>query len=143
MNRIELTKSFFYFFKVCCIFNVMNPAEIYILEQREPFKGILLHLQVIIENTIPELVLKYKYKIPFYYLNDKPFCYLNVPKNKSYVDVGFWSSVHLSVHLDEMVTEGRKMMRSLRYGTVEDIDQEILVAVLKDAESVADKGFWK
>jgi len=66
----------------------MNPAEEYILEQLEPFRSILLQVQVVIESTIPEVELKFKYKIPFYYIDGAPFCYLNVPKNKKYVDVG-------------------------------------------------------
>lgn len=121
----------------------MNPAEEYILNQKEPFKSVLLHLQVVIEGTIPELELKFKYRTPFYYLDGKPFCYLNVPKNKPFVDVGFWSSAHLTVHADKMVTEGRKVMKSLRYHSLEDIDGEVLEAVLKDAQSVNHRGFWK
>ncbi len=121
----------------------MNPSENYILEQSEPFKGILLHLQVVIEQTIPKVELKFKYRIPFYYLGGKPFCYLNVPKGKGYVDVGFWNAAHLTVHVEHMVTEGRKVIRSLRYASIEGIDHDILVGILKDAESVADKGFWR
>jgi len=63
----------------------MKPAEVYILNQPEPYKGILLHLQLLIEGAFTDVELKYKYKIPFYYLNNKPFCYLNsvIKKSKS------------------------------------------------------------
>ncbi len=121
----------------------MNPAEAYILDQPEPFKSILLQLQVFVESTVPDVELKYKYRIPFYYLGGKPFCYLNASAKKGYVDVGFWSSAHLTVHLDKMVTEGRKVMKSLRYHQPEEIDAEVLVAILEDASSVNHKGFWK
>ena len=121
----------------------MNPAEDYILNQPEPYRSILLQLQVLIETSIPGLELKFKYKIPFYYLDGKPFCYLTVPVKKEYVDIGFWSSAHLTVHLDKMVTEGRKVMRSLRYFSLEDIEPEILLEVLQDASKVNHKGFWK
>lgn len=121
----------------------MKPAEAYLLNQAKPFKSILLQLQVLIEATVPELTLEFKYNIPFYYLNGKPFCYLNVPPKKKYVDVGFWSSAHLSIHLDKMVTEGRKVMKSLRYFKVDDIDAEVLRAVLENARAVNHKGFWK
>lgn len=60
----------------------MNTVEEYILNQKEPLKSILLHLQVVVEGKVPELELKFKYRIPFYYLEGKPFCYLNGPKNK-------------------------------------------------------------
>lgn len=121
----------------------MNPAEAYILDQVEPFKSILLELQVLVETTVPDIDLKYKYRLPFYYLNGKPFCYFNVSRKKGYVDVGFWSSAHLTVHQDKMVTEGRKVMKSLRYFTLDDLDADICIEVLQEAAAVNHKGFWK
>lgn len=120
----------------------MNPAENYILNQDEPFKSILLHLQVLIEHQFDQLELKYKYRIPFYYLNGKPFCYLNVPKNKEFVEVGFWASAHLSKYNEHLVSAGRKVVKSFRYPTLDAIDQEILFAVLEEAFRVNHKGFW-
>jgi hypothetical protein len=119
----------------------MNPAEEYILQKPEPFQGILLHLRSVIERTVPEVDLKYRYKIPFYYLNGRPFCYLN--QVKDYVDLGFWNAAHLTVHLECLTTAGRQMMRSLRYRSLEEIEDLILTAVLKDAHHVKDKKFWK
>lgn len=118
----------------------MNPAEEYILCQPEPYKGILLYLQTVIEEIVPGVKLKFKYKIPFYYLDGKPFCYLN--QAKDYVDLGFWNAAHLSVHLDKMETAGRKIMRSMRYKSLEEIDLDVLQEVLLDAEGVKDKNFW-
>lgn len=119
----------------------MNPAEKYILDQSEPFRSILLHLQVVIENTIPKAEMLYKYKIPFYYVEKKPFCYLNC--TKGYVDVGFWNAAHLTTHIELMETAGRQYMRSLRYRTLEEINEQILIDVLNDAYSVKDKKFYK
>ena len=118
----------------------MNPAEDYIINQPEPFRSILLHLQSVIELSISEVTLKYKYRIPFYYINGKPFCYLN--QSKDYVDVGFWHAKHLSLHLDKMTMAGRKMMKSLRYTSLDEIDNEVLMDVLKEAYSVKDRKFW-
>lgn len=120
----------------------MNPAENYILNQPEPYRSILFHLQVIIKKTLPEADLKFKWKVPFYYF-DKTRCYLNMPKNKNFVDLGFWNAAHLTVHLDHMTIAGRKMMRSIRYKTLDEIDNKILVETLLDAYSVKDKKFWK
>ena len=61
----------------------MNPAEDYIINQEEPFKSILLQLQVLVETSVPDLELKYKYRLPFYYLNGKPFCYFNASRKKA------------------------------------------------------------
>ena len=119
----------------------MNPAEEYMLRQSEPYRAMLLYLQALIEREIPEVELKFKYRIPFYYIDGKPYCYLN--QSKDYVDVGFWGSAHLSVHLNHMETKGRKVMRSLRYHSLEDIDPKILTEVLQDAYSIRAKGFWK
>ena len=119
----------------------MNPAEAYILDQPEPYRSILLHLQSVIEHTVPGVDLKYKYKIPFYYVEGRPYCYLNHTKN--YVDLGFWNAAHLTVHLEHMTTAGRKMMRSIRYTGLEEINDTILVEVLKDAYAVRDKKFYK
>ncbi|WP_368662250.1 DUF1801 domain-containing protein [Zobellia laminariae] len=65
----------------------MNPAENYILDKPEPFRSILLHLQSVIERTVPQVDLKFKYRVPFYYINGTPFCYLN--QTKDYIDLGF------------------------------------------------------
>jgi hypothetical protein len=119
----------------------MNPAEDYILNQEEPFRSILLHLQSVIESTVPNVDLKYKYRIPFYYIDGRPFCYLNQSKN--YVDVGFWNAAHLTTHLDKMTTTGRKIMKSLRYTSLDEIDHDVLVDVLNDAFAVRDRKFWK
>ena len=119
----------------------MNPSEEYILHQAEPYRSILLYLQTVIEGTVPQVELKYKYKLPFYYLTGRPYCYLN--QSKDYIDLGFWNAAHLSVHLDQMTTTGRKIMKSLRYRSLEEIDSVVLTEVLLDAYSVKDKKFWK
>lgn len=117
----------------------MNPAESYILKQPEPYKSILLQLQVIIELTVPSLELLYKWRLPFYYYKGKPFCYLNV--TKGYVDVGFWSGPYLDKYEAYLVSEKRKVMKSLRYFSLEEIDHEILISVLKELEKRGEKGF--
>jgi len=114
----------------------MNPSEDYILNQPEPYRSILLPLQVIIETTLPEVKLLYKYKIPFYYIHKKPFCYLNASHKKQFVDLGFWKGNQIKIHEEHLVTENRKMMVSLRYKSVEDIDATVLTEVLIKAASL-------
>lgn len=119
----------------------MNPAEDYILRQQEPYRSILLYLIAVIEGAVPAVELKYKYKIPFYYLEGKPFCYLN--QTKDYVDVGFWHAAHLTSYSEYLISDGRKVMRSLRYKSLEGINEKVLLGVLQDAFSVRGKKFWK
>jgi len=114
----------------------MNPAATYILEKPEPFRSILLHVQAIIEFTVPTVALKYKYKIPFYDLNDRPFCYLNV--TKGYVDVGFWKANAIEGYEEYWVTAGRKMIKSLRYMELEAVQDEVLVGILQGSAALYD-----
>jgi len=114
----------------------VNPAENYILNQPEPYRSILLHLQIIIENTIPEVELLYKYKIPFYYIHKKPFCYLNASHKKQFVDLGICRAKQIKIHKDYLITEKRKKMASLRYKNLEDIDEKVLIEVLKTIKSL-------
>ena len=121
----------------------MKPAENYILNQPEPFKSILMHLQILIETNFPEVDLQFKWKIPFYFLNNKPFCYLNPSHKKKYVDVAFWVSAHLTKYQEHLVSENRKVVKSLRYFSVDDINEEVLLSVLKEAHELKDEGFYK
>ncbi|WP_458629141.1 DUF1801 domain-containing protein [Winogradskyella sp. PC D3.3] len=120
----------------------MNPAETHILNQPEPFKSIFMHLQVLIEHTLPEADLLYKWRMPCYYMGKRPMCYIN--KTKNYVDVGFWHSAHLSKQWDAyLVSEKRKVVKSLRYKTLDDIDDTIFISILKEVEAKKEKGFYK
>ena len=107
----------------------MNPAEKYILEREELFKSILFQLQILIESRVPELELRFKWSIPYYYLRGNPFCFLNV--TKGYVDVGFRAESDFEDLKPFLVSEKRKIFKSLRYRSVQEIDQDILFKVLE------------
>lgn len=114
----------------------MNPAEDYILNQPEPYRSMLMHLQLLIEHNIPEAELKYKYKIPFYYIFGKPFCYFNSSHKKQFVDVGFWKGDQIQIHEKHHVIENRKMIISLRYKSLNDIDDAIFIDVILEVKSL-------
>lgn len=107
----------------------MNPAETYILKQEEPYKSILMQLQTIIEAVAPDAKLLYKWKIPFYYSNGIPLCFLN--QSKDYVDFAFWHYDKMNRYVHQFIDANRTSIRSLRYKTVEDINDEIVVYVLQ------------
>lgn len=119
----------------------MKPAEEYILNRQEPFRSILIHVQLIIEHTVPEAELLYKWSIPCYYLSKSPLCYLN--QTKDYVDIGFWHSAYLQEFEHLMVSENRKIVKSLRYYSMEDINDELLVSILKEVKKHKGKSFYK
>ena len=120
----------------------MRPAEKYMLDQPEPYRSIVLYLQMMIESTLPDIELKYKWKLPCFYIGTSPICYINVSHKKHFVDLGFWNSANLTKHKDVLISENRKVVRSLRYVSMEDIDNAVLVAVLKDAYSVRTGKFY-
>ena len=108
----------------------MKPAEAYILSKPEPFKSVLLELQVLIAHTAPEAELLHKWNLPFYYLNGKMFCFLNF--RKRFVDLSFVYGTDLNDPNGHLVAgEGRKRLRSLRYNRVEDIDAEVIIYFLE------------
>ncbi|MEM0519342.1 MULTISPECIES: DUF1801 domain-containing protein [Aequorivita] len=119
----------------------MKPADDYILNKPEPFRAILLHLQATIETLLPETKLLYKWKMPFFYIENKPFCYLNF--SKKYVDLVFWHGTHLTKHKEILISDGRKHMKSLRFKSLEEIDQQVLNDVLLEAYALRDKKYYK
>jgi len=101
-----------------------------------------MHLQVLVEHTLPKADLLYKWRIPCYYIGKRPICYLNQSKN--YVDVGIWHSAHLSKKWDHhLITENRKVVKSLRYKSLEDINDAIFISIMKELKSLKDEGFYK
>ena len=119
----------------------MNPAQEYILSKPDPFKSILLELCTVIEGLFEDVDQKFKWSIPCYYINNKPFCYLN--NTEGYVDLGFWHGAHLSLHLEKLVDKDRSLIKSLRYYKLEEIDHQVLVEVLQEAYSFKGKGIYK
>lgn len=107
----------------------MKPAETYILSQEEPYKSIMLQLQTIIEAVVPEAELLFKWRIPFYYYNGIPLCFLN--QSKDYVDFAFWHRDQFSKYTEHFVSTNRKTVTSLRYKSVDDIIDEVIVHVLE------------
>lgn len=107
----------------------MKPAEAYILNQKEPYRSILLQLQSIIEAVAPNAQLLYKWRIPFYYCNGIPLCFLN--HSKDYVDLAFWHFEKMDQYTNYFVDTNRKSVRSLRYKSVDDIHGEVVVYVIQ------------
>ena len=99
-------------------------------------------MQLLIEGSYSNVELRYKWKIPVYYIDDNPFCYLNASIKKGYVDVCFWASAHLKYN-EYLITEGRKIVKSLRYFKLEDINENVLLSVLEEAYHSKEKGFYK
>lgn len=63
---------------------------------------------------MPNVELKFKFNIPFFYYKEKMFCYLNFSKQKKYLDLCFYSQDKLLPFDALLNTEKRKVVKSLR-----------------------------
>jgi hypothetical protein len=115
----------------------LKPAELYILNQPEKYRDMLLHIIAVIEHTTPEVTLEYKWGIPYFYYQKKPFCYLNASHKNQFVDVGFAKGFQLKDNQEFLIADnGRNTIKSLRYYSLEKIDNTILVAVVEEAKKL-------
>lgn len=114
----------------------MNPALEYIDRAAEPYRSIMMHLQVLVETAITDAQLKYKWHLPFYYLDEKTmFCFFNF--RKTFVDLGMSYGNELSNKHGVLIAgEGRKMLRSLRFYTLEDINDKVVIETLKELQEL-------
>jgi hypothetical protein len=46
----------------------MNPAAAYIMEKEEPFRSIMMHIRLVMEHYGPATELRYKWRVPYFYL---------------------------------------------------------------------------
>lgn len=114
----------------------MKLTDEYIYRQPEKFRSIVLHLITVFEREIPELELLFKWGIPYFYYKKKPFCYLAPNHKKGFVDAGFAKGFQLTGNQYCLVGEKRNTVKSLRYYNLEDIDNTILVDVIKEAATL-------
>jgi hypothetical protein len=112
----------------------LKPTELYILNQPEKYRNMLLHIVAVVEQALPEATLEYKWKIPYFYYKKKPLCYLNASHKHQFVDVGFANGFQLKYNQDFLIADnGRNTIKSLRYKSLEEIDNAILISVLQES----------
>lgn len=115
----------------------MKPADLYLLNQPDKYRDILLHIVSVIENTIPEVTLEYKWTVPYFYYKKKPLCYLNASHKHHFVDIGFAKGFQLKQNQQHLVADnGRNTVKSLRYYSLDEVDNEVLISVLKEVISL-------
>jgi hypothetical protein len=129
-TKVKKNHHFFnYFYK-------MRPTDEYIFRQPEKYQSILLHLVGVFEREIPEIRLFFKWGIPYFYLHKKPFCYLAPNHKKGFVDAGFARGFELKRNQEYLVGENRNTVKSLRYFSLESINNAVLVDVIREAQNL-------
>jgi len=111
----------------------MKPAEVYILKQSPAFQEIIFYVCEVIKQEAKGVTLLFKYNIPFFYLNNKPFIYINCPIKKNFVDIGFYDGTHLLSYSEHLNSSNRKMVKSLRYYQIDSIEDTVLRTIIKEA----------
>ena len=114
----------------------MKPTEEYILTQPEKYQAIMLHLISVVGRCVPESELLFKWGIPYFYYKKKPFCYLAPNHKKAFVDLGFARGFQLKENQEFLIGENRNTIKSLRYTSIESIDNTVLQSVVKEAISL-------
>jgi hypothetical protein len=118
----------------------MKPAEQYIFSQNEPYQSIMLYVRSVILRTLPDVIERYSYKIPFYNIDKKPMLYLNILKGTNYVDAAFVQGVLLKNNFPILKNDNnRKQVRSIQVKSLEDFDELEFVALLKQAKASLEK----
>lgn len=112
----------------------MKPAELYILNQPQKYQEIIYYVCSVIKQEFSEVEMLFKWKIPFYYIEKKPFCYINVSHKKKFVDVAFFYGNQLTKHVAYLNSEGRTQIKSLRYFDIDTIPDEVLREVIQEAK---------
>jgi hypothetical protein len=111
----------------------MKPTEEYIIRQPEKYQTMLLHIIAVVGKLVPDSELFIKYGIPYFYYKKKPFCYLAPNHKKGFVDLGFARGFQLNKNQEFLVSENRNTVKSLRYFTLESINNKILESVIEES----------
>lgn len=114
----------------------MKLVEEYIINLPDNYRLIILHLISVIEQELPYATLEFKWGIPYFYFEGKPFCYLAPSFKKKFVDVGFAKGYQLKNNLNVLIGENRNTVKSLRYFSLEEIDNEVLRGVITEAKTL-------
>lgn len=112
----------------------MKPTEAYILRQPEQYQAMMLHVLSVVEQELSQSELLFKWGIPYLYYKNKPFCYLAPNHKKGFLDVGFAKGFGLKRNQETLVDEKRNTVKSLRYFSIEEIDNAVLIDVISEAK---------
>lgn len=109
---------------------MLRPIDNWFVQHEEPFKSCLGFLRGFIlklDNNISE---RWLYGMPFYYYNEKRFCYLWVSKKHRKPYIGIVDGAKIN-HAD-LLTEKRTRMSILLIDPLEDIPVRKINKILKE-----------
>ncbi|MFT3950318.1 MAG: DUF1801 domain-containing protein [Agriterribacter sp.] len=110
---------------------MLRPIDVFFLEKEEPVKSCLLFLREFIPTLDKRITEEWKYRLPFYYLNGRMFCYLWIHKKYKQPYIGIAEGNKLN-HPD-LLQEQRARMKILLIDPAKDIPVKKIKLILKKA----------
>jgi len=108
----------------------INVIDQFFLKQTEPLKGSFLALRTIILAWDSDITEHWKYKLPFYYYQGKPFCYLWKDKKTNEPYIGLVRSENL-VH-PSLFLGSSKRIKKMRIDSSEDIPVQTIYTLFEE-----------
>ena len=114
----------------------MTDLENFYNSLEEPNKSCFLFLRQFILEFDPAMTEHWKWKLPFFYYNKKPFCYIWKDKKTGFPYVCFTQSLH--INRPEMELGDRKKMKAFIINPNSDIEVKTLKEIMKESLSKFD-----
>ncbi len=105
-------------------------TELYANLIEEKSRELLYQLRSIILQVSNELQEVTKYGIPFFTVKDKWVVYITFSKKYKVVEIGFPMAHKLPHYEHQLIVDNRKLIRSLRMNTMEEINEELIKNVI-------------
>jgi hypothetical protein len=109
----------------------VRPIDQFFIEKDEPVKSCLQFLRSHLIAFHPHITEEWKYSLPFYYYNGKPFCYLWIHKKYKQPYIGIVEGGRLE-H-PSLLKEKRARMKILLVDPTKDVSVRIINTILKQA----------
>ena len=110
---------------------MLTELESFFRLKPEPQQSCLYFLRSIITNCHPEIRETYKWRLPYYTLKGKTFCYLWIDKTNDFPYVCFTRGAEMA-H-PELEKGERKKMKAYYIDPYQDIDVKTLSDILNEA----------
>ena len=101
------------------------------LNLTEPNRGCMLSLRDLILSKHPKITQEWKYRLPFFYLRGKMFCYLHIDKKTTHPYIGFVDGNKMDHPL--LVQGDRKRMKIFTVNPNVDLPIDSLNHVFQEA----------
>lgn len=120
----------------------MNANQEYILNQPEHIQPLYHKLRTIILSCADSIEEKMRYGIPFFDYYGW-FCYLSPYKKDKGVYIAFLRGFELSNEQGILEAGDRKMVKTITYTSIKDINEEVLLEIIHEALWLNEQHFKK